>query len=284
MWLYDCDSAQNNPCDGPGFVRIVHMCYIDNLPDWSYTSHQHGDAFEVAFIVSGSGSLVIDSQTIPIGGGSISLITPGTMHHFMCAREERMCYYTLRFIPLPGSEDLEFFSTYRNALSHEPHSLAYVKSTMQLLFRIHQSSGGKADKAFQTIAQGLIQLARLSFEKNVLGLHLNAQYNSSDILLYISEHYAEKITLESLAKQFHVSSSHLSRIFCNAYHISPINYLINTRISLSTDLLLKTDLSIGEIAEKIGYDNPAHYTNMFTKRIGCSPKEYREQNQRFPLE
>ena len=103
-------------------------------------------------------------------------------------------------------------------------------------------------------------------------------------LKYIEQNNSQKITLESLAKRFNVSPSHLSRIFTNAYHMSPINYLIYSRITYATEYLLKTNYSVAEIAELVGYDNPTHFTNLFVKRIGCTPTEFRECNKKLPTD
>ena len=103
-----------------------------------------------------------------------------------------------------------------------------------------------------------------------------------DILEYLDTHQADHITLDSLAKRFNVSASHLNRTFNRAFHTSPINYLIDARVTFATEYLLKSNYSVAKIAELCGYDNPAHFTNMFTKRIGCTPAEYRERNQKPP--
>lgn len=108
-------------------------------------------------------------------------------------------------------------------------------------------------------------------------LRFDAKYSMGDILDYLSENIDQKITLKVLAQRFNISESHLNRLFRQAYHISPIDYLIQSRIAMSTEYLTKSGFTINEIAERVGYANPAHFTNMFIKRIGCTPSEYREQ-------
>ena len=72
--------------------------------------------------------------------------------------------------------------------------------------------------------------------------------------------------------------------FKKAYDMSPIDYLIYCRITYATEYLLKSERSVAEIAQLVGYDNPTHFTNMFVKRIGCTPTEYREKNLNIPVD
>ncbi|WP_434309371.1 helix-turn-helix domain-containing protein [Hominifimenecus sp. rT4P-3] len=283
MWIYDYKSEKDNPYKEPPFFEIIHMSYVDNLPAWSYPWHAHEDSYELAFVMQGSGMIYVNTLTLPVETGSIILIPKNLMHHFSASGDETMQYYTLRFRTNPG-DPTSLSSLFRPdcAVTSGINYLPFMKSTFQLLFHLHQTNGGIVDKPFQSICLGLFHLAQELLTNEAMTVRLDEHFSASDILNYISEHSSEKITLESLAQHFHVSPSHLSRIFCNAYHISPINYIIYSRITLSTEYLLKSDLSVSEISELVGYENPTHFTNLFIKRIGCTPSEYRKRNQQIP--
>ncbi|SFS04617.1 AraC family transcriptional regulator [Anaeromicropila populeti] len=89
--------------------------------------------------------------------------------------------------------------------------------------------------------------------------------------------YQDNYTLHLLSAQFHVSKFTLTREFSKYIHSSPIDYLIQRRISVAQDLLRNTDLPVNEIALNIGIDNPTHFINLFKKRIGLTPLQYRNQ-------
>ncbi len=97
-----------------------------------------------------------------------------------------------------------------------------------------------------------------------------------DLMLYLNENYMHKLTLQSIADHFHVSTSHLSHEFTKHFSISPINYLINRRLCEAKWKLISSNDSLEEIAFSLGYDNVNHFKNTFTKRTGCSPTKYRE--------
>ena len=97
-----------------------------------------------------------------------------------------------------------------------------------------------------------------------------------DVLHWIMDHYSEEITLDRLSREFAMSSSHLSRNFYQSFRISPINYLIDYRLSKAKDLLIFTNKPVYEIAAEVGYQNVYHFSNLFSKRIGPTPQEFRD--------
>ena len=107
---------------------------------------------------------------------------------------------------------------------------------------------------------------------------------ASDILSYIYTHYMENISLESLSQTFFMSAGHINHLLQKEFQISPINYLIDVRFSKFKALLINTDLPIAEIAYSVGYNNPAHFTKLFIKRIGYSPNDYRLLHQNISPE
>ena len=283
MWIYDYKSDRDNPYKEPPFVEITHMCYIDNLPNWSYPFHLHQDACELAWIMTGSGVLTLDDRTIPLKAGTVTFVPPNTLHYYNTASAEGMTYYSLRFRASGnGSELLDFFRSLGVAAANGSMYLDWIRSSMKILFELHNTHGGIVNETFQSVALSLIQLSRTMFVSRVPAEEQDEHAYASEILNYIMEKDGKGVTLESLAKHFNISPSHLSRIFCNAYHVSPINYAITARVTYATEYLLKTDLPVVQIAELVGYDNPTHFSNMFIKRIGCTPTEYRERNMKMP--
>lgn len=95
------------------------------------------------------------------------------------------------------------------------------------------------------------------------------------ILLYIHDHLNEKLTLQVLADLVHLSPYYLSRLFKKETGLSPIDYIINVRMNEAKLLLITTDQSISEIALEVGYASGISFTNVFTNKIGCAPKQFR---------
>ena len=98
----------------------------------------------------------------------------------------------------------------------------------------------------------------------------------SACISFFSQHCAEHITLEMLAEQFSISKQGLIKRFKKCTRKTPIEYLIFTRINLGKLLLRDTTLSIGEIAEKCGFENMYYFSNCFKSITKFSPSAYRK--------
>ena len=95
-------------------------------------------------------------------------------------------------------------------------------------------------------------------------------------LTYIQENIDKHITMEQLARIVGLSPAYFSSIFKQETGYSPREYITNARMNKAKLLLVQTHKSITEIAFEVGYANNASFTNIFTDKIGCSPKTFRK--------
>ncbi|EJL5063160.1 helix-turn-helix transcriptional regulator, partial [Salmonella enterica subsp. enterica serovar Kentucky] len=98
-----------------------------------------------------------------------------------------------------------------------------------------------------------------------------------DVLVYLNNNYREKITLDQLSKKFRASVSYICHEFAKEYHISPINYVIQRRMTEAKFALTNTESPLAEISWRVGYENVDHFAKLFMRHVGCSPNDYRKQ-------
>ena len=94
-------------------------------------------------------------------------------------------------------------------------------------------------------------------------------------IIYMEEHYYEKITLYILAQNVFLSPGYLSSLFTKETGQTVMEYLSNIRIRHAKVLLKKLDLKIYQIAEKVGYSNTKYFTDIFKRVTGFTPIQYR---------
>lgn len=97
-------------------------------------------------------------------------------------------------------------------------------------------------------------------------------------VIYIRDHVGETISLQQLADMAHVSAFHYSHEFKRQTGFSPSEYIINTRLEKAKMLLLQTTMSVADIAYMVGYESGGSLSNLFLKKVGCSPREYRRNS------
>lgn len=98
------------------------------------------------------------------------------------------------------------------------------------------------------------------------------------VLDYVWENYDQNITAKDMAKMCFVTYGHFSSVFKKATGQAFVKYLNNVRLMQSKKLLLKTDLSVTEIAQQTGFSTSSYYIEQFKKTEGLSPHKYRKIN------
>jgi len=99
-----------------------------------------------------------------------------------------------------------------------------------------------------------------------------------DAVSYIQEHYTEDISLDTVAEKIRISPFYLSRLMRQETGVTFVEYLTRVRIKEAIKLAINTNLSIKEIAERIGYLNVTYFCKVFKKRTGKTIGEYRRGN------
>jgi two-component system response regulator YesN len=94
----------------------------------------------------------------------------------------------------------------------------------------------------------------------------------------IRTHYKEEITLQFISQELYLNSSYLSRAY-KKWTGNTITEAINMyRISKAKGLLITSDLRIYEVAQAVGIQDAAYFTNVFLRYAGQNPTEYRQEH------
>lgn len=97
-----------------------------------------------------------------------------------------------------------------------------------------------------------------------------------EILLYIMSNYRMDISPEEIAKNMHISVGYLNAIVSGAMGMSLTNFINTLRVSHACELLNQSTLSIEEVANSVGFDDPKYFSRVFSRVKGLSPREYRK--------
>lgn len=95
-------------------------------------------------------------------------------------------------------------------------------------------------------------------------------------LQYISENYNKKIDVKSCAEHVYVSPNYLEHLFSAYVGIPIFTYIANIRFQKAIELLLKSDLSIVEIAKQVGFSDSQGLIRLFKNKTGITPLAYKK--------
>jgi transcriptional regulator GlxA family with amidase domain len=89
------------------------------------------------------------------------------------------------------------------------------------------------------------------------------------------EHPEQHHTVESLASIAHMSRSAFARRFTDCFNRPPMDYLRDVRLRRAAQLLCRDDLSVDEVASKVGFSSRSHFSHTFREHFGASPVAFR---------
>lgn len=98
----------------------------------------------------------------------------------------------------------------------------------------------------------------------------------NETLRYISDNYNKKIDVKSCADHVFVSPNYLEHLFSQNVGMPIFTYIANIRFQKAIDLLLKSDLSIVEIAKEVGFSDSQGLIRLFKNKTGMTPLSYRK--------
>ncbi len=96
--------------------------------------------------------------------------------------------------------------------------------------------------------------------------------------MYIHDNFTEKITIKDICKSLGCSKSALLSTFKSEYGLTVNTYLCNTRINEAKRLLSSTNMSICDIADKVGFYDQAYFSKVFSREVGATPTDYRREH------
>jgi len=151
-----------------------------------------------------------------------------------------------------------------------------VRRLMDTLCRLQADPGLLAPIRIKSMLLELTHLyLSLAGEKNILPRISPQSSDLADILDLIDARLEQPFSIRALAAEMHLSENHFIRLFKERTGLPPARYILRRRLRRASDLLLQTPLSIAEIANRTGFDNPFYFSNIFKKYYGLSPSAFR---------
>jgi len=259
------------------------IAYVQELGDFHcgpgyYTTREGLSSFLLKLCVGGEGVLEYAGQRYNVRQGQMFWIDcRKPQHYYTSADEGRWHLMWVHFFGEPCEAYYKLFLAQNdNSPIINPESGGAVRNLLDELFDIYRAGGNtlkedvQASSLLTTLMSSCIRDAGIASETRRLPSYVLDARN------YINLHYAERITLDDLAKVISINKFYLQKLFKRCLGLSPNEYLIYTRLTQAKHLLCTTDHPIGRIAMEVGMDNVGYFTNLFKKYEGCSPSVFRQ--------
>lgn len=274
----------------PLFPYITYPCSIP-LDFSCVPAHWH-DEMEIIYIKKGYGSVTVDFKPYPVRAGMLALIIPGQLHSIEQLENEKMEYENIIFHPniLISKKTDTCNSDFLLPLLagkitvptlYAPGDPCYDEITACI--DANDEICKTNPKAYQFFLKSqLFMLFFILFHKCARAEPVRTNYRSLEkmkqILKYLENNYMNKITIEEIAAEVHLSQSHFMKYFKNTMGTSFIEYLNEYRLTMAQRLLISSDSSVLDIAAEVGFDNLSYFNRIFKKRFGQTPSACRKRS------
>ena len=239
----------------------------DNMP--CYQLRMNSPIACLQYVISGSGIVICDDKIFTVNSGDTFLLPANTNHIYYSTTEN---HFERIWINFRGTLATALLSTF-----HLEHQIVFQQTDTKALLEEIQlacKTSKNADDYEQTSALAFFKTVQFLANQKTETKETSEQLEQ--IRLYIACHIMENIKLCEIAAHFYISEEHLIRLFKKNYHITPHQYILQSKLRLAMIMLRTTKDSIEEISNRLNFSDPRHFSAQFKKHIGIRPLAYRK--------
>jgi AraC family L-rhamnose operon transcriptional activator RhaR len=244
--------------------------------------HEH-DFIEIVLVVSGTGS-----QKTAIKPGSVTILRPGHWHSYVECRN--LVIYNCCFGPELLRRELSWLTddpkltwlllgAGENSGTPEPTVStlrpAVRKRLQDVLDNFRKSDTSSFGIKVSWLALFVTTLAQNLSVSGPTAVEQRIHPSVIKTIRLIEADLGRPWTLRNLAQHSGLSTEYLIRLFKGTMGMTPYAYLNRCRAERAAALLLRTNLGIAEIGQKVGWSEPCHFSRRFKRQFGMSASSYR---------
>lgn len=228
------------------------------------------------YCIKGKGWISEGGRRIAVKANQYFVIPPEVPHSYASDDIDPWSIYWVHFA---GKLAAFFYDTLGSPKTISPSNLDRIEDRIQFFYEIIRNlEMGYALENLQYSNVCLLHL--LSSFKYISQFRQIQKMTNEDVVAasisYMKQNLDKKQALENLAAESRLSVSQYSLLFRKKTGRSPMDYFTNLKIQRACQLLDNSTLRIGEIAARVGYGDPFHFSRIFKQLMGMSPKNYRQ--------
>ncbi|CAG7651485.1 Arabinose operon regulatory protein [Paenibacillus solanacearum] len=231
---------------------------------------------KIYYIESGEGRLTVGGQELFPQPGQMVFAPAGLPQSFSATHPERTYQkYWCHF-----NSNISFMNLF--TLCKLPYGLTMddpsgVIAAFERLVTASKSQHGPAKSI--RIQAALLDLISCYMEQAVLETPKASSTLTSSklsaVLQYIDINLIKDMSIAELAEQVHHHPNYFIRFFKNHLGVTPMTYIYERRMEKAKQLIMSSDMPIGEVARATGFHDIFHFSKTFKKRLGVAPTEFR---------
>lgn len=250
----------------------------------SYVSPHWHDSLELVFMLEGSLEMIYENRSTILKPNEFCIVNSRAVHSVLSSNNRALVLQVpkemlKKFVP---DIDLFYFEVDMNPQKEaEKTRLEKMKKLFRDMYIVYDIHPDGYLLRFNSLLYEMLYMLIHSYSRKIIRSDWNKSKKRlgqlSEITAYIKMHYAEKINVTSLARQFGYNEDYFSRFLKKNIGMSATDYIYAVRIEKVYQDLMNTDQPINQIFEKHGCTNYRVSMRVFKEKYGCTPKERRKQ-------
>ena len=226
------------------------------------------------YCTAGRGYLRAGNWSSVVLPGNIMLLPQGLKHAYFADENDPWSLYWVHFQGASTRVFMQHLGYRENSPMTDAGVSPLLIGAFTSLLDVRRT--GYSTRAFINASNHLRHLiTQMSLEVSAHAGRMQSGLELEQIQAYMLEHIGQTITLDDLAAVANMSKYHFSNRYKALTGYPPIKHFLNMKMEHACHLLDSTDLGVGEIARRVGYDVPLYFPRLFSKTIGSSARDYR---------
>lgn len=272
-------STSNRIISTPSAHAREHYLYVQEIGTLQslephVSKRQNLNSFLFFIVLDGSGEVSLGNRTYGISAGDcVWLDCARPYSHESSAADP----WSLMWVHFNGNGAADYYDSYirhGNSFLFRPRNPVPFTDTLAQLYQTQQNKSSLAELISNKYITDLITLCFVENRMENTGEY-SIPEKLRQIHSWLEEHYADKITLESLSQQFFISKYHLSREYKKTYGVTLFSDLTARRISHAKSMLRFSADSVESIARACGFQDAGYFIKVFRSSENMTPLEYR---------
>jgi AraC-like DNA-binding protein/quercetin dioxygenase-like cupin family protein len=251
----------------------THVCSLQVFEDGYTLPLRTVPDYNFIHVTRGRVVWVIDGVDHPLTAGSLVIVPPQVKHHADRSSQRITLASVHVTATLPGGQDVfELLGPERlQQISFDTPLDRYLRGAATEMERPHEESRLMLPAFGQLIT---LELFRHDAKAGLLKYRI-ADPLVAAMLEDLDKRLDQPVTLAELAARSGFSAQHLNRVFRKSLGVTPLQYLMRTRMERAALLLREDSMTIRAIGRQLGFEDPYYFSRVFSQHFGQSPQQYR---------
>ncbi len=258
-------------------LHITETGEIEIEPGTIWNPGRKLENIMLAYCIKGSGILMVAGEQFPVSSEQFFILNTNELFKFYSVINQKTRFLIVLFDGKKSNELVREFSVVRNIIPSINNRIA----NRELLF----------EEIFNNLSRGYhddnLKYVNLCFG-HLLATFVYAHKTGDDFadesnpiirrsIDYMNNNLEKKLTLLQISKEAGYSPTYFTTLFRKETNYSPLSYFSHLKIVKACEFLDYTGKKVKEISFLLGYTDPYYFTKDFKKKMGMSPRQYRNR-------